>query len=58
MATEWMATASNWLRRHHKAIGRVGGVLLILIGVAEVSGVWHAFVLWLQIHVPATNAPF
>jgi cytochrome c-type biogenesis protein len=57
-ATEWMATASTWLRRHHRTIGRIGGVLLLLIGLAEVSGVWHSFVLWLQIHVPATNAPF
>lgn len=58
LATEWMSTASNWLRRHHKAIGRIGGVLLILIGLAEVTGAWHAFVLWLQTHVPVTTAPF
>ena len=57
LATERMATASTWLRRHHKVIGVVGGLMLILIGVAEVTGVWHAFVLWLQTHVPATNAP-
>ena len=56
MATEWMATASTWLRRHHLVIGRIGGIMLILIGVAEISGAWHAFVLWLQIHFPATNA--
>ncbi len=56
MATEWMATASNWLRRHHLLIGRIGGIMLILIGVAEISGAWHAFVLWLQVHFPATNA--
>ena len=54
--TEWMATASGWLRRHHRTIGRIGGLMLILIGLAEVTGAWHAFVLWLQIHVPATNA--
>jgi cytochrome c-type biogenesis protein len=58
LATEWMATASNWLRRHHRVIGRVGGILLILIGLAEITGAWHAFVLWLQTHVPVTTAPF
>lgn len=57
LATEWMAGASTWLRRHAKVIGRVGGLMLIVIGVAEVSGAWHAFVLWLQIHVPATSSP-
>jgi cytochrome c-type biogenesis protein len=53
LATEWMATASGWLRRHQRVIGRVGGVLLILIGVAEVTGTWSSFVLWLKVHVPA-----
>ncbi len=56
LATEWMATASVWLRRHANLIGRVGGVMLIVIGLAEVSGAWQTFVLWLQVHFPATNA--
>lgn len=56
MATEWMASASAWLRTHHRVIGRIGGIMLILIGLAEVSGAWHSFVVWLQVHVPATNA--
>ncbi|MGC8510174.1 MAG: cytochrome c biogenesis CcdA family protein [Acidimicrobiales bacterium] len=56
LATEWMASASAWLRRHAALIGRVGGVLLIVIGLAEVSGAWQTFVLWLQVHFPATNA--
>ena len=57
LATESMTSASTWLRRHNKILGVLGGVMLILIGVAEVTGVWHAFVLWLQTHVPATNPP-
>ncbi|HEY5104460.1 MAG TPA: cytochrome c biogenesis protein CcdA [Acidimicrobiales bacterium] len=56
LATEWMATASTWLRRHANVIGIVGGVLLIAIGVSEVSGLWHSFVLWLQVHLPATSS--
>jgi cytochrome c-type biogenesis protein len=58
LATEWMATASTWFRRHSKVIGIFGGVLLIVIGVCEVTGWWHAFVLWLQVHYPASNALF
>lgn len=54
-ATEWMTGMSTWLRRHQRAIGRVGGLLLILIGLAEVSGAWQSFVLWLQIHVPSSS---
>lgn len=56
LATEWMATASGWLRRHSAAIGRVGGTMLILIGVFEVTGVWHQFVVWLQIHFPSSTS--
>lgn len=55
LATEWMATASTWLRRHARAIGLVGGILLMAIGVCEVTGLWHTFVLWLQVHFPATS---
>lgn len=55
LATEWMATASTWLRRHSRAIGTVGGVLLVAIGVSEVTGLWHALVVWLQVHVPSTT---
>ncbi|MGH9020672.1 MAG: cytochrome c biogenesis CcdA family protein [Acidimicrobiales bacterium] len=51
LATEWMAVASAWLRRHSRTIGRVGGLLLIAIGVAEATGAWSSFVLWLKVHV-------
>ncbi|HVA53761.1 MAG TPA: cytochrome c biogenesis protein CcdA [Acidimicrobiales bacterium] len=56
LATEWMATFSTWLRRHAKVIGVIGGVLLIAIGVCEVTGLWHTFVLWIQTHLPATTS--
>jgi len=56
LATEWMATVSSWLRRHAKTIGIIGGVLLIAIGVSEVTGLWHTFVLWIQTHLPATSS--
>jgi cytochrome c-type biogenesis protein len=57
-ATEWAARASTWFRRHAKAIGVIGGVLLIAIGVCEVTGWWHSFVLWLQTHFPSSDALF
>ena len=58
VAGEWAAATSRWMRRHQRAIGRVGGVLPILIGVAEITGLWHQFVIWLQVHVPSPNLPF
>lgn len=56
LATEWVSTASGWLRRHQRTIGRIGGGLLIVIGVLEVTGAWHSFVIWLQDNFPSSNA--
>jgi len=58
LASEWMLTASGWLRRHAKLIGLLGGIMLIGIGVAEVAGWWNAWVLWLKIHGPTATTSF
>jgi cytochrome c-type biogenesis protein len=56
LATEWVSTASSWLRRHQRTISRIGGLLLVVIGILEVSGAWHSFVIWLQVHFPSSRA--
>lgn len=38
----------GWLRRHTRAIQIFGGVLLIAVGAALVTGVWNDFVSWLR----------
>ena len=38
----------GWLRRHTRALQIFGGVLLIAVGVALVSGGWNDFVSWLR----------
>jgi len=38
----------GWLRRHTRAIQVFGGVLLILVGAALVSGLWNEFVSWVR----------
>lgn len=38
----------GWLRRHTRAIQIFGGVLLVSVGVALVTGVWNDFVSWLR----------
>lgn len=40
--------ALAWLRRHQRWITRFGGVLMILIGVALLTGWWDYGVQWLQ----------
>ncbi len=38
----------GWLRRHTRALQIFGGVLLIAVGIALVSGGWNDFVSWLR----------
>ncbi|WP_373142958.1 cytochrome c biogenesis CcdA family protein [Mycobacterium marinum] len=38
----------GWLRRHTRAIQIFGGVLLIAVGLALVTGVWNDVVSWLR----------
>jgi len=40
--------ASGWLRRHQRTIQRVGGVMLVLVGLLMVTGVWEDLNRWLQ----------
>ena len=41
-------SALGWLRRHTRAIQVFGGVLLVAVGAALVTGVWNDFVSWLR----------
>ncbi|MGY4654086.1 cytochrome c biogenesis CcdA family protein [Mycobacterium sp. URHB0021] len=38
----------SWLRRHTRVIQIFGGILLILVGTALVTGVWSDFVSWVR----------
>jgi len=39
------------VRRHQQWVTRIGGVMLVLVGVALVTGFWDQAVTWLQIHL-------
>jgi cytochrome c-type biogenesis protein len=43
-----LATAVGFVRRHNAWVTRLGGVLLVLVGLALVTGVWTEFVNWLR----------
>jgi cytochrome c-type biogenesis protein len=38
----------GWLRRHRRAIQLAGGIMLIAVGAALVTGVWALLVGWLR----------
>ncbi|MCB9411871.1 MAG: cytochrome c biogenesis protein CcdA [Actinobacteria bacterium] len=48
-AFERLAGALGWVRRHYSLVMRVGGVLLIAIGVALVTGLWTEFMVWARV---------
>jgi cytochrome c-type biogenesis protein len=48
LGSGWAVGAFGWLRRHTRAIQIFGGVLLIIVGLALVSGAWNDFTSWIR----------
>jgi cytochrome c-type biogenesis protein len=42
--------ASGFARRHARLITRIGGAMLVCVGLLEVTGAWSTFMAWLQVH--------
>ncbi len=42
--------AFGFARRHARLVMRVGGAMLVAVGVLQVSGVWTAALSWLRVH--------
>lgn len=45
----WMNSAVGFLRRHAGWVSRIGGGMLVLLGVLMITGVWVDAVRWLQL---------
>ena len=48
VAADKMAVVSTFVRRHTSLLLRIGGLVLVVIGVLEITGTWATFVQWLQ----------
>ncbi|MBB5806326.1 cytochrome c-type biogenesis protein [Saccharothrix ecbatanensis] len=48
MGARWAVRTTGWLRAHVRQVQVFGGVLLIAVGVALVTGLWGDFVAWLR----------
>ena len=46
------AGAIAFLRRHNLAIMRIGGAMLVLVGVLLLTGWWADFTIWLRVTMP------
>jgi cytochrome c-type biogenesis protein len=49
--------AFAFFRRHARLVTRIGGAMLICVGLLEVTGAWSTFMAWLQTHWVSTYQP-
>lgn len=48
LGSGWAVSAFGWLRRNSRAIQVFGGLLLVAVGVALVTGWWNDFISWVR----------
>ena len=53
----WVTGAVAWLRRHIRQVNIAGGVMLMAIGTAMVSGLWQVWMASLQAVISGTTTP-
>jgi cytochrome c-type biogenesis protein len=51
LAYEKALSAVGWVRRHQTWVMRAGGLMLVVVGVALLTGWWDQAVSWLQVHL-------
>ena len=49
--------AFGFARRRARLVTRVGGAMLVCVGLLEVTGAWSTFMAWLQVHWVSTYQP-
>ena len=49
--------AFAFARRRARLVTRVGGAMLVCVGLLEVTGAWSTFMAWLQVHWVSTYEP-
>ncbi|MEP6666487.1 MAG: cytochrome c biogenesis protein CcdA [Nocardioidaceae bacterium] len=50
-------TVFGFARRHAHGVMQLGGLLLVLVGIAEVTGLWHLLIVELQGYVVTWTSP-
>lgn len=46
--------AFGFARRHGRQITQIGGLLLIAVGILEVTGAWGQIIIWIKVHWPGS----
>jgi cytochrome c-type biogenesis protein len=55
LGARWAMGATSFLRRHAGAVTRMGGAVLVLVGVLLVTGAWTEMMQWLRSWLAATG---
>ncbi len=55
LGARWAMGATSFLRRHARAVTRVGGVVLVVVGLLLVSGAWGEMMAWLRAWLAVTG---
>jgi cytochrome c-type biogenesis protein len=55
LGARWAVGATTFLRRHARTVTRVGGAVLILVGLLLVTGAWTELMQWLRGWLAATG---
>jgi cytochrome c-type biogenesis protein len=53
----WVTNSVSWLKRNIRAINVAGGIMLMAIGSAMVSGLWQIWMSSLQAVISGTTTP-
>ena len=57
LAFSRMAGAIGWIKKHYVWVMRIGGGMLILVGILLVTGLWTEFTIWLRVTMPGFTTP-
>jgi cytochrome c-type biogenesis protein len=55
IGARWTMGATTWLRRHARAVTRVGGAVLVVVGLLLITGAWTEMMQWLRSWLAATG---
>jgi cytochrome c-type biogenesis protein len=55
LGARWAMGATSFLRRHARTVTRVGGAVLVLVGLLLVTGAWTEMMQWLRSWLAATG---
>ena len=55
LGARWAMGATSFLRRHARSVTRVGGAVLVVVGLLLVTGAWTEIMQWLRSWLAATG---